>query len=243
MGNFFGSSFSLRFTFATILTLPRYLTSAFAPSILLTISLAVKDIKDALSQSNLNDSELREKVSEHTAELEDMLKKEKSENKFYGLLFFLSLLFIIVFAFITYMDNEDLRNTITEKKDIITKYETITRNDTTIKYSDKEGRELTVSNLLNENLELLKIINNYEYKIHKYETYLDLIKRQYGITVIDENNSITTKGERVDSAFLLLNVYRDKLKFDPIKKHWYITNTYSVKKKEILSGSDTIRKD
>lgn len=116
MGNFFGSSFSLRFTFATILTLPRYLTSAFAPSILLTISLAVKDIKDALSQSNLNDSELREKVSEHTAELEDMLKKEKSENKFYGLLFFLSLLFIIVFAFITYMDNEDLRNTITEKK-------------------------------------------------------------------------------------------------------------------------------
>ena len=208
-----------------------------------TFEQAVKDIKDALSQSNLNDSELREKVSEHTAELEDMLKKEKSENKFYGLLFFLSLLFIIVFAFITYMDNEDLRNTITEKKDIITKYETITRNDTTIKYSDKEGRELTVSNLLNENLELLKTINNYEYNIHKYETYLDLIKRQYGITVIDENNSITTKGERVDSAFLLLNVYRDKLKFDPIKKHWYITNTYSVKKKEILSDSDTIRKD
>ena len=219
------------------------MTSAFAPSILLTISLAVKDIKDALSQSNLNDSELREKVSEHTAELEDMLKKEKAENKFYGLLFFLSLLFIIVFAFITYMDNEDIRNTITEKKDIITKYETITRNDTTIKYSDKERRELTVSNLLNENLELLKTINNYEYKIHKYETYLDLIKQQYGITVIDENNSIKTKGERVDSALLLLNVYRDKLKFDSIKKHWYITNTYSANKKEYLSGSDTIKND
>lgn len=208
-----------------------------------TFELAVKEIKDALSQSNLNDSELRGKVSEHTAELEDMLKKEKAENKFYGFLFVLLLLFIIVFAFITYMDNEDLRDNITEKKEIITKYETITRNDTTIKYSDKEGRELTVSNLLNENLELLKTINNYEYNIHKYETYLDLIKRQYGITVIDENNSITTKGERVDSALLLLNVYRDKIKYDPIKKNWYITKTYSVNKKEVLPGSDTVKKD
>ena len=193
-----------------------------------TFEQVVNDIKDALAQSNLNELELRDKVSEHTVELEDMLKKEKAENKFFGFILLLLSFFLVIFAFITYLDNEDLRDSVTEKKEIITKYENITRKDTIKTYSDIKGEKLTVENLLNENLELLKKVSDYEFKIYKYEAYLDLIKRQYGIIIIDENHSIRTKGEKVDSAMILLAVYRDKLKYDSIKKHWYITNTYTT---------------
>lgn len=211
-----------------------------------TFEQVVNDIKNALSQSNLNESELRDKVSEHTVELEDMLKKEKAESKFLGFILMLLTLFLVVFAFITYLDNEDLRDTVTEKKVIISKYENITRKDTMTTYSEKNGSELTVEKLLSENLELLKKVSDYEYKIYKYETYLDLIKRQYGITIIDENHSIRTKGEKVDSAMLLLAVYKDKLKYDSIKKHWYVTNTYTTyeaPKKVELSKPDTTKKE
>ena len=210
-----------------------------------TFEQVVNDIKDALSLGDLNEMELRKKVSEHTDELENMLKKEKTEIKFYGFILLLVLFFIAVFSFITYMDNEDLRDTVSEKKEIINKYETITRKDTTITYSNKRERGLTVESLLNENLELLKKINDYEYRIYKYETYLDLIKRQYGISILDENHSIRAKGEKVDSAMLLLYVYRDKLRYDSIKKHWYITNTYTVhseNKKEDVFIPDTTSK-
>ncbi len=210
-----------------------------------TYEQVVNDIKDALSQSNLSESEFRDKVSEHAMELDNMLAKEKAENKFIAFVLLLALLFLIIFSFITFMDNEDLRETVTEKKEIITKYEDITRKDTIITYSDKKERGLTVENLVNENLELLKKINDYEIKTYKYETYLDLIKRQYGIIVIDKNNSISTKGEKVDSAMLLLAVYRDKLKYDSIKKHWYVTNTYTTYKespKIELSKPDTTKK-
>lgn len=211
-----------------------------------TFEQVVNDIKDALAQSNLNESELRDKVSEHTVELEDMLKKEKAENKFFGFILLLLSFFLVIFAFITYLDNEDLRDSVTEKKEIITKYENITRKDTIKTYSDIKGEKLTVENLLNENLELLKKVSDYEFKIYKYETYLDHIKRQYGIIIIDENHSIRTKGEKVDSAMILLAVYRDKLKYDSTKKHWYITNTYTTHKettKVEISKPDTAKKE
>ena len=208
-----------------------------------TFEQVVNDIKDALSQSNLTESELRIKVSEHTKELEDMLQKEKTENRFFAFVFLFISLFVAVFAIITYWNNEDLRDTVTENKDIITKYESITRKDTIHAYYDKEGRKLTVDNLLNENLKLLRNISDYEYKIYKYETYLDIIKHQYGITIIDENHSIRAKGEKVDSAVMLLSVYRDKLKFDPIKKHWYVVNTYKSHPKIEMPKNNTTKED
>lgn len=210
-----------------------------------TFEQVVNNIKDALSQGDLNEMELRKKVSEHTDELENMLKKENAEIKFYGFILLLVLLFIAVFSYITYMDNKNLRDTVSEKKEIINKYETITRKDTTITDSNKRERGLTIEKLLNENLELFKKINDYEYRIYEYETYLDLIKRQYGISILDENHSIRAKGEKVDSAMLLLSVYRDNLRYDSIKKHWYITNTYTVhneNKKEDVFIPDTTSK-
>ena len=50
----------------------------------------------------------------------------------------------------------------------------------------------------------------------------DLIKRQYPIRVRHENNKYWAESPKIDSALILLLVYRDKLFFSEEDGHWYI---------------------
>ena len=70
-----------------------------------------------------------------------------------------------------------------------------------------------------------------------YKEYLNLIETVYGIKVIDKNNIISLKAEKVDSALKVFSVHKDKLKYDSVKKQWIISgNTYIHK-----TVRDTIR--
>ena len=165
---------------------------------------------------------LAEKTNERASELEAILKKEKI-NDIYALLFTsLMVLFLGVFAWITYMNNDDLREDVTQKRDIITKYQKAVIHDTIRTYVDENGKELTVPSLIDDNVKLMNKISELEVKISVYEFKLDYIKNLYGIRM--DRGKI--ESSEVDSAMLLLPMYRDRISYDSIKKQWSVNRKY-----------------
>ena len=192
-----------------------------------TYSDIVNDIKTIIADNGLDADELRNKVSGQASELENKLKKDKTADNYLGIFILAILSAFAVYVLISIMDNNDLRETIIEKTEIIESYEKITKSDTITSYKDKNGQELTVSGLLKENLELMRKISDYEHELFLYKEYLNLIETVYGIKVIDKNNIISLKAEKVDSALKVFSVHKDKLKYDSVKNQWVISgNTY-----------------
>lgn len=202
-----------------------------------TYSDIVNDIKATIADNGLDAEELRNRISKQADELDIKLKKEKKADTYLGGILLAIVTAFAVYVSISIMDNNDLRETISEKKEIIQSYETITKSDTTTIYKDNKGQELTVPGLLQENLDLMRKIYDYEHQIFLYKEYLSLIETVYGIKVIDKNNIISLKAEKVDSALRVFSVHKDKLKYDSAKNQWIISgNTYIHK-----TIRDTIR--
>lgn len=166
---------------------------------------------------------LAEETNKRAMELEAILAKERADNKFAFIAFTLSILFAIAFAYITDMYNDNLLEDVTQKKEIITKYEQAVRHDTIHTYYDENGKEITVSSLLDDNMRLMNKVSLLEMEISMYETKLDAIKQLYGIEFVKEKNEYRIESKQADSAKLLLPVFRDRLKYDSIKKQWTVT--------------------
>ena len=173
---------------------------------------------------------LAEKTNERAAELDAILAKEKADLKFSFISVLLSMLFVIGFAYITNMYNDDLREDVSQKKEIITKYEQAVRHDTIHTYYDESGKEITVPSLLDDNLKLMNKIHDLEFKLDQYEMKLQSIEAQYGIKVVNDKNLYHLEGRKVDSALLLLPVFRDKVTYDSIKKQWTISVNTNISK-------------
>ncbi len=185
----------------------------------------IEEMRAAANDNGLDASALREKTIEQASELEAILKNEKANDRYYILLAILSLMFTITFAFITASYNDDLREDVTQKKEIITKFENAVRHDTISMYYDQDGKELTVPSLLDDNLKLMNKISLLEYKNELYEIHLQYIDSRYGIKIIHDMDKSYVEGKKVDSALLLLPVYRDRLSYDSIKKQWTVKRT------------------
>ena len=166
---------------------------------------------------------LAERTNERAAELEAILAKERSDERFAFIVAMLAMLFVGAFAIITYMSNDDLREDVTQKKDIITKYEQAVRHDTIHTYYDKDGKEITIPILLDDNMRLMNKISDLEQEKSMYELKLDIIKSRYGIEIVKDNNEYRIDAKEADSAKLLLPVFRDRLKYDSIKGQWMVT--------------------
>ena len=186
------------------------------------ISDIVEDLKAAADDDSLDTSALRLKAKERVSELESVLKKEKANENFSLILAILLLLFVGGFALITYMSNDDLREDVTQKKDIITKYEKAVIHDTVRTYIGEDGKELTIPGLLDDNVKLMNKISELEVKISLCEFKLEYIKNRYGIRM--DRGKIESK--EVDSAMLLLPVYRDRISYDSISKRWSVSRKY-----------------
>ena len=182
----------------------------------------IADMRAAATDERQDFNSLAEKTNERASELEAILKKEKI-NDIYALLFTsLMVLFLGVFAWITYMNNDDLREDVTQKRDIITKYQKAVIHDTIRTYVDENGKELTVPSLIDDNVKLMNKISELEVKISVYEFKLDYIKNRYGIRM--DRGKI--ESSEVDSAMLLLPMYRDRISYDSIKKQWSVSRKY-----------------
>ena len=188
----------------------------------------IADMRAAANDDGKDFATLAEKTNERAAELEAILAKEKADERFAFIMTMLILLFVGTFAVITYMSNDDLRDDVTQKKKIITKYEKAVSHDTIHTYIGEDGKEITVPSLLDDNLKLMNKIHDLEFKLDQYEMKLQSIEAQYGIKVVNDKNLYHLEGRKVDSALLLLPVFRDKMTYDSIKKQWTIsvnTNT------------------
>lgn len=190
----------------------------------------IADMRAAAADDGKDFNTLAEKTIERATELEAILAKEKADLKFVIIAITLSMLFVIGFAYITDMYNDDLREDVNQKKEIITKYEQATRHDTVHKYFDKDGKEITVSSLLDDNLKLMNKIHDLEFRLDLYEMKLQSIEAQYGIKVVNDKNLYYLEGKKVDSALLLLPVFRDKMSYDSIKKQWRISVNTNISK-------------
>lgn len=180
------------------------------------ISDIIEDLRDSVKDDSLDVSAIREKTQERASELEAILKKEKSDERFFSVFLILVSLFVIAFAVITYLNNDDLRDDVTQKKGIISKFENAIKHDTIHVYYDQDGKEITIQSLLDDNMRLMN-------RVSALESYLRSIKDAYGIDIVKHKDGYHIEADKVDSAMILLPVFRDRLSYDSVKKQWIVT--------------------
>ncbi|MBO4840189.1 MAG: hypothetical protein J5524_03715 [Bacteroidaceae bacterium] len=183
-------------------------------------------IKDIRSFSSEN-TQLSEEKKAQLNKCADELESKTKDNRFIVLIIFILLIGSTVMWFLSSIENDDLKYDLQYKKSLIESYEKIIRfeNDSThsFTYRTKDGIPITYQELMDENYELLNKNSSLEYQLKMRDIYLDVIRDNYGIRIKERNNQIWAEGEKVDSALLLLNLYRDKIKYDPQTKTWSVT--------------------
>lgn len=201
----------------------------------------IKDLKSIASDKDLDVSDIRDKVGKHAEELSALIRKWESFLKWALVISSLVLLFLVVYAIITGISADDLRNDVSTKKEIIKQYENGGLIDTVHTFVDSAGNEITVQSLLDDNMKLMQQLSHESYERRMKEIYLDVIKEQYDIRVYESNSQIHVEAARVDSALMLLGTYRDKLKYDEQKHQWTISRTdYKTSvKRDTVSTIDT----
>lgn len=195
----------------------------------------IKDIiEDLMSTANDDNQEitaLQKKNKELASELSEIMRKERTT----AFIIVLLLLFVSAFAFITLMSNDNLREDVTQKKELLTKFEEAVKQDSISVHTDQDGNKLTVSGLLDDNLKLMNKISDLEFRVSLYEMQLDNLKARYGIKLIKENNSYYIEAKEVDSAMMLLHSFRDRISYDSVNHQWSIT------RKIVKVGDKTIQ--
>lgn len=192
------------------------------------INEVLKDL-DVLKNADVKDSVFREKTLHYISELNTIKRKDERHDNIMLVVAAMVLLFSIAYFCITYLSKENLQQNVAEKNEIIDKYENFLKPESkyvhTITYMDKNGKEVTIPQLLDENVKLLEKVSDLEFK-------LNFIRETYGIIVIENGNTYSLKADKVDSALMLLESYRDKIKYDTKKKAWTIHRTYADDKVE-----------
>lgn len=157
----------------------------------------------------------------------DELEIKTKNSKFTIVLLVVFLIGNTVMWILSDIENDDLRYDNQYKKSLIESYEKIIRfeNDSThsFTYKTRDGIPITYQELMDENYELLNQNSTLEYELEIKNSYLDLIKKQYGVKIIEKGDRIWAEGTKVDSALMLLNVYRDRIKYDPQRKMWSVS--------------------
>ena len=191
---------------------------------------------DVLKETNVEDSVFREKTLHYISELNTIKREEERHDNIALIFMAIILLFSTVCLGITYLSNENLQQNVAEKNKIIDKYENFVKptdkNMHTVTYMDKDDKEISIPQLLDENVKLLEKVSDLEFK-------LNYIKETYGIVVVKNGNTYSLKADKVDSALLLLDSYRDKIKYDTKKKAWTIHRTYIDTVKTTKSTNQT----
>lgn len=185
-----------------------------------------KNLNDLVKSKDLKIEEYKQKLLESVYDLNVLKEKTKKNEKIASLhllILFTILIFLLTFTVITYTSQDDLQKNLTEQSKIIGKYENIVKksplHSSEAVYRDEKGNKITVQSLLDDNMRLMQ-------KLSDAEGNLDLIKQRYGIDIIDNGKTFEIRAAKVDSGLFLLDVYRDKIKYNPVKKQWVINRTY-----------------
>lgn len=181
----------------------------------------IDELKE-LTTSNEEESELKKKYSSCIDELELINKNKERQSKVLFLFLMVFSLFVATFAIITLTAKDNLQENVGQKDQIINRYEKMVspgkHSDVNEQYLDEHGKPITTSSLIEENTNLMNKLDHAELK-------LKWIKHDYGIEVVENGNQYYIKADKVDSALMLLDVYRDKIKYNRRNKSWVIERT------------------
>lgn len=180
------------------------------------------DIMEELGQLEANGidvSKYQKRANELVEELKSSTEKARRETRNVAVISCIFCILIVAFAAIVNLSNLSLKKDVSDKNAIIEKYEQMVR---TLGIDKDRNSKLHKTNgspdsneLVNENYQLLQ-------KISDLENKMKLIKHEYGINVIDNGKSYNLQANKVDSALMLLDVYRDKIHYDAKKKEWIV---------------------
>ena len=180
------------------------------------------DIKEELGQleaAGIDVSRYQKRARELMEEFKSTTEKARRETRIVAMISCIFCILIVAFAAIVNLSNLNLKRDVSDKNAIIEKYEQMVR---TLGIDTDRNSKLHKTNgspdsneLINENFQLLQ-------KISDLENKMKLIKHEYGIKVIDDGKSYYLQANKVDSALMLLDVYRDKIYYDVKKKEWIV---------------------
>lgn len=140
--------------------------------------------------------------------------EKKNSNSLGWLLFIVTAVFSVTYFLISNYHIDGLRKDIEQKDEIIQDYTRLVSEPKMV--SDMNGNKISVDSLVKENANLINDIS-------EYKTRLDLIERNYDIHVENKNGLYKVKADKVDSALLLLNMFRDAISYDPRTRNWVVT--------------------
>lgn len=140
--------------------------------------------------------------------------EKKNSNSLGWLLFIVTAVFSVTYFLISNYHIDGLRKDIEQKDEIIQDYTRLVSEPKMV--SDRNGNKISVDSLVKENANLINDIS-------EYKTRLDLIERNYDIHVENKNGLYKVKADKVDSALLLLNMFRDAISYDPRTGNWVVT--------------------
>lgn len=180
------------------------------------------DIKEELGQleaAGIDVSRYQKRAKELMEEFKSTTEKARRETRIVAMISCIFCILIVAFAAIVNLSNLNLKRDVSDKNAIIEKYEQMVRSlgigkDRNSKLHKTNGSPDS-NELINENYQLLQ-------KISDLENKMKLIKHEYGIKVIDDGKSYYLQANKVDSALMLLDVYRDKIHYDAKKKEWIV---------------------
>lgn len=185
---------------------------------------SLEDLKKIISEGVSEDTS---KANTLISEVEKQVKMSAKERKgLYNLLLILiaSLIFLISFALYQKDENQIQAERISSLERTDSIYNTFMQpHDGSISYRiDGEGNPVSYRDLMAQSDSLQNRIWDIERKLYDYEFELKFIKDSYPITVRRRGNTCTIDAARIDSALMLLDVYRDKISYDKENNCWII---------------------
>lgn len=185
----------------------------------------VSQLKEGVAATECND-----KLNELVEKFEQKVVSQKKAEKGLNNLLILVLLVVCSLAVGLYLTMD--RNDVLEQKVANMEWRDSLFNqimqpdsNSTIVYKVRNGAPVTYNQLASESDSLLQLSHNVEYAKETYRIKLGLATRNYPITFTEENGAISIHASKIDSALLLLPVYRDKIGYDSKRKVWCVSRT------------------
>lgn len=187
----------------------------------------IEDIKRYLESQSFPQ---KEQIESLVGEIEKQTKiHQKERNGLYNL--FLVLLAVVViacgYAMFKADENQALEATIERLERIDSLYNTFMEpRDGSISYRvDNSGHPISYRNLLSESDSIYNELFTLKNKLYDVEFELNLIKRTYPIKILHEGNKYRIESAQIDSALMLLHMYRDRLRYDSQQNCWYVSES------------------
>ena len=185
----------------------------------------VSQLKDSIA-ANANEVQMRELVSKFEQKIAIQKKTNKMVNTMQNLLIFIfASLCVGLYLVLDRNDALEQKITIMEYRDSLFNQIMQPDSNSTIVYRVRNGIPVTYKQLANESDSLLQLTHDIERAKETYRIKLGLVTRNYPVSFTDCDGIISIHAAKIDSALLLLPLYRDKISYDSEQKTWSVTRT------------------